>query len=158
MDKKETTFNGSKYWLLLKDKQGVYHWLKEPSWDCGWYWGLGYVVTFTNNRHPQRSIDIKTHNFFDKLYLDDESGILEFLHSDSPLNDKERWQILGLMQSCYALKNIAEIFGRGGSNFSDNPCRNLIKDDEKVKDINEVVLPEMFMMIKSILVPTSKNN
>lgn len=38
--------------------------LEEPSWDCGWYWGFGYLETYTNNRQITRSRDICSHSHF----------------------------------------------------------------------------------------------
>ena len=37
------------FYLLGRDEEGINYWLEEPSWDCGWYWGFGYVETYTTN-------------------------------------------------------------------------------------------------------------
>ena len=51
--KKEKRFAfGKNIYLLGSDKDGVKYWLEEASWDCGWYWGFGYVETYTNNSNP----------------------------------------------------------------------------------------------------------
>ena len=40
---------GDAYYLLGKDEDGVKWYLRKPTWDCGWYWGFGYLDSFTNN-------------------------------------------------------------------------------------------------------------
>ena len=41
-------FNDKKYYLLGKRKEDNRKvWLEEGSWDCDWYWGLGYVEIFS---------------------------------------------------------------------------------------------------------------
>ena len=44
--KKETkkVFNKNNY--LLGKRNGVKIWLVEASWDCGWYWGFGYIEEY----------------------------------------------------------------------------------------------------------------
>ena len=68
--KKQTTvaFN-KKIYLLGADAEGTKYWLEAPSWDCGWYYGFGYVETYTNNNYPNRSRDINSHQHFDGLFL-----------------------------------------------------------------------------------------
>ena len=54
---------GKKYFLLGK-KDGKKYYLEDSYWDCGWYWGLGYVETFN-----ELKIDIESHQHFDNLFL-----------------------------------------------------------------------------------------
>ncbi len=51
-------FNKDVY-LLGKDSEGISYWLEAPSWDCGWYWGFGYVETYRSNRKPSTARDIE---------------------------------------------------------------------------------------------------
>jgi len=64
---------GKDVYLLGKDKHGIYYWLESPKWDCGWYWGFGYIETYTNNKQPQLAKDINSHehanNFMSELDL-----------------------------------------------------------------------------------------
>ena len=59
--KRSTTAFDKKIYLIGEDSDGIKHWLEEPSWDCDWYWGFGYIETYTNNNNPGRSKDIETH-------------------------------------------------------------------------------------------------
>ena len=49
MKKQTTTAFKKKIYLLGADAEGTKYWLEAPSWDCDWYWGFGYVETYTNN-------------------------------------------------------------------------------------------------------------
>ena len=64
MEKEVITKFGRKYYLLGKDAEGTKYWLEEPSWDCNWYWGFGYVQTFDRSGN-----DIDSHQHFDILFL-----------------------------------------------------------------------------------------
>lgn len=67
MNKKKSFAFGKDIYLLGRDKYGTFYWLEAPSWNCGWYWGFGYVETYTNNRSPKNSKDISSHSHFDGL-------------------------------------------------------------------------------------------
>lgn len=66
-------FNKNVY-LLGKDTHNTYYWLEEPRWDCGWYWGFGYIETYTYNKRPDLSRDISSHqhatNFMSKWFIE----------------------------------------------------------------------------------------
>lgn len=47
MDKQRSRAFGKKIYLLGEDKCGDRYWLEEPFWDCGWYWGFGYIETYS---------------------------------------------------------------------------------------------------------------
>ena len=59
-------------------------------------------------------------------------------------NDKDLWTICELFVTAYSLKDIAEVYNRGGAHYSKNPCAELIKNESEVKRINEVLLPAIF--------------
>lgn len=42
--------------------------------------------------------------------------------------------------------------GRGGSHYTTNPLKELIKNEEEVKRINEVVLPAIFLEIEKCFI------
>jgi len=65
LPKKQTKAFGKKIYLLGEDADGIKHWLEEPSWDCDWYWGFGYIETYTNNNNPSNSRDIESHTHWD---------------------------------------------------------------------------------------------
>jgi hypothetical protein len=67
MNKKQSHAFGKDIYLLGKTTDGELIWLEAPSWDCGWYWGFGYVETYTNNRRPDLAKDISSHSHFNGL-------------------------------------------------------------------------------------------
>ena len=149
----ETAFNTEIY-LLGKDRDGIMYWLEAPSWNCGWYWGCGYVVTYTNNRNPQLARDINSHRHFNGMFLNTSSycfSVFKNFFAETTLTDREIWQLLELMQTIYTLKAAAEVLGRGGSNYTMNICSGIIKNEYEVTRINEKVLPALFTAVKNLL-------
>lgn len=64
MEKQKITKFGDDYYLLGINQNNEKVWLKQPSWDCDWYWGLGYVQTFEENYS-----DIDMHTHFNILFF-----------------------------------------------------------------------------------------
>ena len=135
---------------LLGEKDGIKYYLEEPSWDCGWYWGFGYIHSYTNNRCPEMSRDIASHTHFDYEYLRN-GNYNAFMDLRSPFTEAEKWRILELMSTAYKLRESAALFGSGKSNFTENPLVGLIKDETLAHKINAELLPAVFKEIKSIL-------
>lgn len=154
MDKRKSHAFGKDVYLLGMDKDGVYYWMEEPTWDCDWYWGFGYVETYTNNRLPDRSRDINSHSHFDSMFLNGPGNSYDNFKSffrDSVLTDSELWTFLELMKTVYTLKETAGVFYRGGSHYSENLCREILKDEKAYSHINHVLLPALFEQIRNIL-------
>ena len=55
---------GKNVYLIGVDLNDEKVFLEAPSWDCGWYWGFGYLERYTNNRNILGSKDISSHNHF----------------------------------------------------------------------------------------------
>ena len=63
----------------------------------------------------------------------------------NPAIEQNLWLFCELALTTYTLKKVAEVLGRGGSNFADNnPLAETIKNPREVKRINETVLPAIF--------------
>jgi len=151
MNKKTTEAFGKKIYLLGQDEGGVNYWMEAPSFDCEWYWGFGYIETYTNNQNPEKSKDIDSHSHFSGLFPKGKFHVNEFF-TKTPLTDKEAWELSDLMKSFYTLKETAEVFHRGGSNLSgSNGITQDLKDEELEKIINEVKIPLIFERIDTIL-------
>jgi len=171
MLKKKIINKFGKHYLLGQYKDGTFFYLQAPSWDCGWYWGFGYITTYTNNnRSPENSKDISIHSHFSgllgkqKIYNAEKHCwelSSEYAHklSDNKeidktvLTEKEEWTLSELVNTAYALKETAEVLGRGGSHTTTNPCQDIIKNEQEVKRINEIVLPAIFKEIENLLIP-----
>lgn len=160
---KSHAFGKDIYWLG-HDSNGINYWLEEPKWECGWYWGAGYVETYTNNTNPSIARDINSHQHFNGLWLSshpNKHGGESYRHQlqdwegfCTPLTDKEQWELSELMQSVYTLKEAAEYFERGGSHISTVAgMADVQKRKEWAKEINETLLPDLFIRIRSILSP-----
>lgn len=147
-------------YLLGKDSDGVLYWLESPSWDCGWYWGFGYIETFTINNNPSRSRDINSHQHFDGfVWMKDSKNEYIYHINESPdfvetvLTESESWELSDLMKRFYTLKDAAEIYHTGSGHLSSGKLDS--KNPEGEKYINEIALPAIFARIIEILTPVN---
>ena len=150
---------GKDIYLLGQDAYGQNYWLEAPSWDCGWYWGFGYVETYANNRNPQRSKDISSHRHIDGSFMGNVNG--KYVHNiyecpifvNTTFTEAEGWILSELFKTFYSLKESAQMFGMGGSHIATNPLNDIIKNEEYVKHINTVLIPAITKKILQILTP-----
>lgn len=116
--------------------------LSAPSWDCGWYWGFGYL----GNKDCHYHVDglQKGVNLFDgfKNHFG-ESFILK--------NDSDIWELAELFATFYTLKEAAEVYERGGSHYTSNPIKGLIVNHAEVDRINNEIMPALFDCIYDLL-------
>jgi hypothetical protein len=120
---------GKDVFLLGKDYEGIRYWLEAPSWDCGWYWGFGYVETYKGNRLPSKAKDINSHSHIDSGFrgkqevYDTKKGAFvntEYIHNifDHPTLHKvtftkeEGWVLSELFKQFYLLKEMAAFCSR----------------------------------------------
>lgn len=167
---------GKKIYLLGIDKEGYGVYLEEPKWDCGWYWGFGYIERYTNKMHPERAKDIQSHSHWsggvvgEHDYYDPKSDSwkkTQYNHhlNDNPfmkatvLTDQESWKLAELMATFYNLSEAAKLFEKGASNISNlEEEREIIKRDAWAKEINEKILPEIFKLIDNLLSPKQEGD
>jgi len=156
--KRKSSAFGKDVYLLGKNEYGELLWLEAPKWDCGWYWGFGYVEVFTNQKYPDRARDISSHAHFDGLVGFPVEG--KYIHhlNESPkmqetvLTDAESWRLSDLMKQFYTLKDAAAVLGCGGANLA-NPC--IAPCPDLAKAINEEYLPQVFVKVLEILAPAA---
>lgn len=159
ISKKTNHAFGKKIFLLGRDKDGINYWLEESKWECGWYWGFGYVETYTNNHKPHLSKDISSHQHLSCI-MEKKGDFLVHNIFDSPIlvettfSEKDGWILSELIKSAYQLKESAELFSRGGSHITTNPCYQLIKNQDWAIKINSEILPMIFEKIYTILSPS----
>lgn len=159
ISKKTNNAFGKKIFLLGRDAEGINYWLEEAKWDCGWYWGFGYVETYTNNKNPNLSKDIESHSHIDSSFMGQIRD--KYVHNifDAPtlvettFTEKEGWLLSELFKTYYNLRKSAEVFDRGSSHVTENPLSDDIKDDKIVHKINTYLLPKIFDKIYEILTP-----
>ena len=126
----------------LGEAYGENIYLSAPSWDCGWYWGFGYLGN--NNCHYH----------LDGLMEDDNlyNGLRNHFGDSLRIKDEQDlWTFCELIKTFYTLKEVAEVFGRGGSHYTTNPIAELLIDKKKVDEINQIILPALFDEVAKIL-------
>ena len=138
------------HYLLGEDENGIKYWLEEPTFNCGWYWGLCYIHTFTNNRQPTRSVDIMSHEHFDSKFNGYVNGYLNFFKK-SVLDRHETYRLFELMECAYTLSKMAGICERGSAWVSENDCYDVIKDQDLYLEIIQKKLPAVISEICNLL-------
>ena len=155
MKKQKSHAFGKDVYLLGADSEGTYYWLEAPTWDCNWYWGFGYIETYTDNERPHLSRDINSHehadNFISKWFTS-WNGSKPRL-KESTFSEAEGWELSELFAQFYFLREAAEMFGRGKANTAKTTIP-LWKDEAKVKEINEVLIPMVTKRVIEILTPS----
>ena len=142
IEKEKSIKDGKAAYLLGININCEYVWLLEASWDCGWYWGFGYIQTPMEFRH------------FDTLFLqgEDIKGFTDYFKATT-LTEHEMWKLMELMQSFYTLKDSAACFNRGGCHITTSPVDDILRNKEMEKTINQKMLPAVFGAVYSILTP-----
>lgn len=169
--KKSRAFRKDIY-LVGKEKSGEFVWLENPSWDCKWYWGFGYMETYTNNKNPHLSRDISSHSHWEGFLgkvehydFDKHTWVLgEYKHhinesdlmDETVLTEKESWLISDLMQSFYTLKEAAAVLWHGNSNLTTDPDK-VCQDSAMADKINKEILPKIFEKVLNILTPKEED-
>lgn len=154
--KTKTHAFGKDVFLLGEDKEGTKYWLESPKWECDWYWGFGYIETYTNNNNPAKSRDIQSHqhaNDFMSKWFTEWNGSKPILEKTT-FDEKEGWELSELFEQFYFLQKAAENFGRGKAYCSNTKIDNWAKP-ELAKEINEVIIPKVTARILEILSPIS---
>lgn len=150
----KTTKFDTKIKLGIVDNEPIY--LSAPSWDCGWYWGFGYLGNKNCHYHVDGLKKISKYNFeksvFEYEFVDLFDGFKEHFGETFILkSDNDIWLLAELFETFYALRETAEVLGRGGSHLASNPLAELIKNTDEVKRINEVIFPALFDEIYKLL-------
>jgi hypothetical protein len=147
---------------INQENERVY--LRLPSFDCGWYWGCGYISTYSGYKNTEANFSMHTHF---KGYIIDKQEIYnsekqtfvsgEYKHhlnevlKETVLNDSESWVLSELIETMELLKSMLEFHHIGGTHKTENPLKDLFKDIDKYKQICEVLLPKVFVEIDRIL-------
>ena len=154
MNKKKTRAFGKDVFLLGEDANGVCYWLEEATWDCDWYWGGGYIETYTNNKFPERAKDISSHQHFNGLFFKGNKcafdAFLELLPVH-PFTDSEVWKICELMRAFYTARAYSDMLHCGGAHYTTNPARDAIKCNSEYERINKSVIPAIMQELYKIL-------
>ena len=165
--KKEIKVKGNKkMYLLGTNEEGKKLWLIEAEWQCHWYWGFGYVQSFSRG-------DIETHNHIDSSFMGVhevwDTNKMEFVKTDyihniydcprlveTTFTKEEGWQLSELFTQFYKFKEVARILHNGCAGLTtllDYLKVEYPNREEHLKDINENILPQIFDKVYTILSP-----
>lgn len=155
MKKQKSHAFGKDQYLLGMDKDGIYYWLEESKFECGWYWGIGYVETFTNNEKPNMAKDINSHSHFDSMFLKQTNkngyDAFKMFFEETVLTEKETWTLIELMKTLYTLREYSDTIYRGGSHYTKNPLSEKIKNQSEYDRINKELIPSVLQEIYNLL-------
>jgi hypothetical protein len=168
MEKKVIEKFGKKAYLL-GIVNGEKEYLIEPSWDCGWYWGGGYLSSRSMHTHFNSCFldipDIRGHslgNFVtpwdrkkDAVVISNGCSVWEDITTfldDVPgyLTGKNWWRIKDLYKQFYRLRDAAEVFQYGGHCTSDGRTEAEINHEMAARingHIELVIIPEIIRCI-----------
>jgi len=152
MKKKTVVFHGKEMYLLGKDEGNTHYYLEEPSWDCDWYWGFGYIQGFNGGRITDGSHASHEHadKFMSEWFMETNGSKPRL--KEMTFSEKEGWELSELFKRFYTLRESAEMFGRGGCHVSG--VDEYLIDTKLAKRINEVLIPETTKRIIEILTPS----
>lgn len=148
MKKEIKQIDDKKNYLLGKDKKGTKHWLLTPSWDCDWYWGFGWIETYS------KSEELESHSHADNFmseYFTKWNGNNPIL-KEQTFNKEEGWELSELFSQFYHLREQAEFWGRGKRYVADTEIKNW-KDKKLADEINKKMIPVITKRITDILTP-----
>ena len=119
--------------LLGRVKQGVGTYadgenlyLSKHNWDCGWYWGFGYIGNSRSHFH-----------FESLFYINGKHPTASELFEESVFTDKDWWVIRDLFKQAYGLQAAAEVYRHGGWQTTEKGITDIIQNSEKARVLNE---------------------
>ena len=132
MDKR---INGDKILLFKVDNNRYY--LRKPKFECGWYWGLGYLATGRSCLSGHFDSYFKETPFCDYDDFD-----------DTPFTEHEKYIITDYMGQLYKLREVADMYHRG--------CTWITTDADVLNTFAEQNTAE-YKRICNVLIPTIWN-
>lgn len=152
-----------KFMLGLRDGQKIF--LSSPSWDCGWYWGFGYLgnkdchyfveclervenyVWYKDESDGKHkcAMDVSFVNLYDgfKGHFDEGTFVVS--------NDHDVWLLAELFSTFYKVKETCSMLRYGGAHYTNNPLKSFIVDKEYFDWLNYGLLPMLFEEIYRVL-------
>lgn len=125
--------------LLGETKDGDRVWLSRGSWECGWYYGFGYISEYANGSW---SSSYHFDKFEDNKNM--REGMLEYFRDGKlVVTSKQSWVLCDLMKSFYTLKEAYEVYHSGGSHLASVEQLDLSHSliaKQILKDIRRVII------------------
>lgn len=123
---------------------------RRPSFDCGWYWGFGYLgnrdVHFHLDNMTSIHPELANKNMFDQLKM-------LFGDNLTITNDGDLWKFCEHASAIYKMRVAAELFHRGGSSYTSNERSDSIKElgHDMYETLNSVLIPEQIESLYRVL-------
>jgi len=154
---KSNAFNKDVY--LLGTINNKMQWLEAPKWDCGWYWGFGYVEEYTTHDKPEISRDITSHTHIDSLLNNKPFHELGTCFDKTTFSEKEKWDLAELFKQFYLLKEMAAFSHKklAGCHITTSPVNHGDLKEWNIK-INKEMIPRITTKILEILTPEVEND
>ncbi len=143
--------------IALGKVDGRTIYLSAPKWDCGWYWGFGYLGNKDCHYHVDGLKKIETYNTekqcWEYEFVNLFDGFKKHFDKDTFIVTKDSylWTLCELFSTFYTLKETAEVLGRGGAHYTSNPCQSIIMNKDEANRINTIVIPSILNEIYRIL-------
>lgn len=156
VEKKERTYCGKRAFFVGKGRDGLFYYLSEPTWDCGWYWGCGYLMGFSQNKVKESNMHVHTH-IDSTLFMKHEDAYDAYkdFFETTTLTDDELWKFLDYCSSMYKLKDMSSLMHLGYSNYTSRvDCK--IKSIPIYDQINDEMLPSIFTEMYKLLSPSGE--
>lgn len=103
--------------------------LSRHSWDCDWYWGLGYLGNKNCHFHMSGMIPNKSNE--NKIVFDLWSSEIEL----NLLPHLNGWKLMELFSRAYTMKDYSELLYLGTSGVTNS--KPDMKDKEEAKKVNK---------------------
>lgn len=145
MKKEYLKKSNEEYYLLGVDQNNDKVYLKKATFDCDWYWGIGYIETFNGN-------ELIAHNHFDYLFLKKNifNSFKEYF-KETVLTENEIWQLLELMKTLYVAREYSDVLHMEGANISKNFNTKIIANKDEYERLNKKVIPELLEKVYKLL-------
>ena len=131
--------NGDKILLFKKDNNRYY--LRKPTFDCGWYWGLGYLATGRGS-----------HLHFDTYFK--ETPFYDYSFDDTPFTQEEKYIITDYMRQLYTLRKMANLLHCNNTGITSNADELRFFKEENTaeyKRICNVLIPTIWNALVDVL-------
>jgi hypothetical protein len=109
--------------------------LSKHSWDCEWYWGLGYLG------------NANTHFHFSDYLKGTEWDVASIFTGGTVLTQSQWWVICDMFKQAYSLRATAEVYRLGGHICGANDITTLLRDSNKSAMLNadlELILDRLW--------------
>lgn len=110
--------NTQRIYLGKNESGNIY--LSKHSWDCGWYWGFGYLGNSGNHYHFSSYLG---------HYGNDNKTDVKEVFTDTWITQNQWWILRDLFIQAYALKKAAETYKLGGHQTSAAAPYRVVNED-----------------------------